>query len=171
MRTIIPNSQYLCNYAVRWCTWSTYLGLAWYSVMVVKATSLLNTVASGVLGRNLLSKLLAGRRGSPDICWPASTHASAQRLFLQPAPSFRSLEGHGPSCLWAFAHINSSVWIIPASFHLINWDSSWLKVHFLLLDPPSRSFSKKCVPWPWIVYLMCVLSCSALSYSLWPHGR
>ena len=52
---------------------STYLGLAWYSVMVVKATSLLNPVASGVLGGNLLFKLLAGRRGSPDICWPART--------------------------------------------------------------------------------------------------
>ena len=128
-------------------------GLAWPALL--SASSQLPG-----LGRYLMLSL---------FLWPRSW--VSQRLFLQPAPSFRSLEGHGPSCLWAFAHINSSVWIIPASFHLINWDSSWLKVHFLLLDPPSRSFSKKCVPWPWIVYLMCVLSCSALSYSLWPHGR
>ena len=108
MRTIIPNSQYLCNYAVRWCTWSAYLVLAWYSVMVVKATSLLNPVASGMLGGSLLFKLLVGRRGSPDICWPARTPASAQRLFLQPAVSFRSLEGLPPPASGPL-HISTSL--------------------------------------------------------------
>lgn len=67
-RTIIPNSQNLCNDAVRWCPGSTYLGLAWYSVMVAKATrGLLNPGGSGTLRETCSLSSQWGHRRSPDI--------------------------------------------------------------------------------------------------------